>query len=134
MIAPPIRVEPPQDHLPRPPRPDARSRADRLLVLAAILVVGWSIAGAMYLTAPPDAVDEDVYDLTHSRRYEREVERFAGKAALLGNDLREWIEGQWEGRRRARTVAVLTALAAGGYAFATRPRRAPGDGDRRALT
>jgi hypothetical protein len=121
-----------QDAPPRSPRPDARSRADRALVLVAILVVGWSIAGAMYLTTPPDVVDEDVYDLTHSRRYERAVEQFAGKAALLGNDLREWIEGQWEGRRRARTVAVLTAAAAGGYAFLTRPRRARGGGADRA--
>jgi hypothetical protein len=86
------------------------------VVTCAILAVGWAIALVVWVTAATPVVENpDVEDLLHSKRYLRQTEMIGGKAAVLGNDLREWFDGLWQGRELAYTIEVLTALVALGY-------------------
>jgi len=95
----------------------------RLRVVAAILAIGWAISLGVYLISPAvDEDDDDVYELEHSKRHLRDVERLGGKSAVLANDLDEWIASLWRGKTRGYTLACGTVLIAAGYALATRPR------------
>ncbi len=92
-------------------------------IAAVILTIGWAIALIVYVSAAPAVDDPDVYDIEHSKAYVRQTEVIGGKAAVLGNDLREWFASLWHGQRLAYTIAVLTALVALGayWWFATEP-------------
>ena len=95
-------------------------------MVAAILAAGWLAALVVYATAEPVEENPDLVDLEQSKRYVRQLEIIGGKAAVLGSELTEWLEGLWHGRRLAYTIAVLTAAAAGGYALWDRARERPG--------
>ena len=97
-------------------------------MVASIVIVGWTIAAAAYLSAPPTVDDPDVYEMQHSRRYLREVERIGGKAGIFANDLDEWVSAAWEGKARGYTIAVLTIAVAGAYVLVTRAAIGPRDG------
>lgn len=91
---------------------------------AIILAVGWSLAGALYLTAPaPAPEDPEIQEMEHSKKYQRELERIGGKAAVLTAQLDDWLAGLWEGRARAATTAVATALTAAGFVLVRRGAR-----------
>ena len=109
---------------------------------AALLVIGWVAAGAAWLTAVPPDENPDVDDMVHSRKYVREVERLGGKGTLLVIRLEDWLASQWEGTRRARTIALLSTAAAGAVILLRRagwpapgkadgPDARAGEGDRR---
>ena len=59
--------------------------------------------------------------MLHSKRSQRELERIAGKGALLANDANEWIAGLFHGRALAGTIAVATGIVAAAYWVARRP-------------
>ncbi len=93
-------------------------------MVAIILLVGWTAAALLYVTAPsPPEGGDEVYELEHSKKYLREVERIGGKAGVLTNDLSDWLASLWEGRMRACTTAVVTALVAGAYVLLARAAR-----------
>lgn len=105
--------------------PVIRSR----LVVAIILIVGWTIAAGGYVSAPPPVPeDPDVYDMEHSKKYLRQVEMIGGKAAVFTAELNAWVASLWEGRNRAYTIAGLTVALACGYVLVLRAGRpAPAD-------
>ncbi len=95
-------------------------------VAAAALVAGWTAAAVVYATATDEVEDPDVYEMTHSRKYVREVERLGGRAGLLTSDLDEWLASLWHGRRLAYTLAAGTVVATAVYlAFARAGREYP---------
>jgi hypothetical protein len=101
---------------------DAVTR-DRLVV-AVILIVGWTIAAGAYMSAPPPMPeDADVYDMEHSKKYLRQVEIIGGKAAAFTSELNDRVASLWEGRNRAYTIAALTVALACGYVFVRRAGR-----------
>ena len=59
------------------------------------------INGTAYPVAPAD-----------SKAYQRELERFGGKANVLAAELTQWFAGLWRGRNPALTVAFLSVLVA----------------------
>ncbi len=96
------------------------------VVVAGILLAGWAIAAAVYVSAPPpEPENDDVYDMEHSKKYQLQLEKIGGKAAVLGTEIDAWLAGLWEGRARAYTIAGLTVAVAGAYALLARtsPRR-----------
>ena len=106
-------------------RPLTRGR----LVVAAILIVGWTVAAAMYVGAPPPAAeDAEIDEMEHSKKYLRDVEIVGGKAAVFTSELNAWVASLWEGRRRAYTIASLTVAVACAYALLERAGR-PSSGD-----
>jgi hypothetical protein len=88
-----------------------RTRLRRLLP-AIVLAGGWAAAVAVFLLAAPVQEDADVYDLTHSRRYERQLQVIGGKAAVMGNEINDWLASLWHGKRLAYTIAAGTAVVA----------------------
>ncbi len=96
-----------------PGSPSRRRR--RRIVVAGILAAGWIAALAVYLAVPPAEENPDVYDMQHSRMYDRQVEIIGGKAALLATQLDAWLASLWEGKARAYTIACATAAVALAY-------------------
>ena len=84
------------------------------LVTAGILLTGFGIALAIYLTAE-EIPDNPFADYENSKRFSHEVQRMGGKMALVANDAGAWFAGLWHGRQLAFTVACITLLIALGY-------------------
>ena len=94
------------------------------LIGAAILFGGLLSAGWIYLAAPDDVGDSDVfsYDIVDghkyavtkadSKRYRYEMERLGGKFNLVLDDFNQWLASLWHGKRLAYTIAVLAIVAA----------------------
>ncbi len=105
------------------------------IVVGAVLAAGWSAAVAISALAEPVLESPDIEEARLSKSYEREMEVFGGKAALVGSQLDEWLASLWHGQRLVYTVAVLTALVglACWAVCVTPPRRTPpaasGDSD-----
>jgi len=81
-------------------------------VAAAILLAGLATALLVYFAAAPvnDVPGERPED---SKRYLRQMEVYGGQANVLASEIREWLEGLWQGRALAFTVAFLSLLLAG---------------------
>ncbi len=85
-------------------------------IIGTILGVGLAAALVVFLTAaPPASRDPDVIDWEQSKAYDRRVELIGGKAAVVGNELRDGFASLWHGRRLAYTIAALTGLVVLGY-------------------
>src|SRR6266571_1928702 len=97
--------------------PEARPRVGAL----AILVIGFAIAIAIYLTAQPPPGNPLGYEPKDTKQYLRDLELYGGKANVLATELREWFDSLWHGKRLAFTVAVITVIAACAFAFFARP-------------
>jgi hypothetical protein len=98
------------------------------LVVATILIVGWSIAAGVYLSTPPPVPEDaevsgEIYDMEHSKVHLRQLETVGGKAAVFTAELNEQIASLWEGRNRAFTIAGLTVALAAGYVLVRRAAR-----------
>jgi hypothetical protein len=100
-------------------KPRARSSRCRLAA-GGVLAVGWAIALAIYATAEPVAQDPDIEAAQLTKSYERQMEVFGGKAALVGTQLEEGFASLWQGQRLAYAVGVLSAIAALGSYFVCR--------------
>ena len=91
------------------------------LASLALLVLGLGGAALIYFGAG-DAADGAVgYEVINgvaypvapadSKAYQRELERFGGKANVLAAEITRWFAGLWQGRRLAYSVAILSLLA-----------------------
>lgn len=85
---------------------------------AAILVVGGLSSALAFLAAPDEPAEPAAYALENgqavpiwqydTKRDEHQIEMYGGKGAVTANDLRNWLAGLWQGKRRAYTLAWLT--------------------------
>jgi hypothetical protein len=99
----------------------------RILLFAAsalVLVAGLSAGLALYATAEdePEATASSALLLAPgtSKIYNRELQRFGGKSAVLFDDALRWFSDLWRGKALGKTVALLSALAALGLYLAAR--------------
>ena len=75
-----------------------------------VLLAGLGSAGGIYLTAEDEssaAMDE----MTGSKMYVRELQRFGGKAAVLFDEFNRWFAGLWRGKSLGITIACISVLA-----------------------
>ena len=86
------------------------------IVTAAIMLVGFGSAAAIYLTAG-EATYNPFAEFEKSKKFAYELERMGGKAALAANYFNNWFAGLWQGETLAYTVAVITIVIAAGYYF-----------------
>ncbi|HEX4516401.1 MAG TPA: hypothetical protein VH054_22790 [Polyangiaceae bacterium] len=94
----------------------------RLLIAAAIAVVGGLGGLALWAFAAPEEENLlDVYE--QSKRYQADLERVGGKAAVLGDDIQRWLASLFHGPNLGLTICALSFLAAGAFLFFTRPRK-----------
>ncbi len=100
-----------------------KTRTRHVVEVVALLAIGWSIAGAVYLFASPYAPNEDIETMRESKKYAREIERIGGKAAALTSDLNEWLGSLLQGERLSWMIGGFTAVTALVYAAASRVLR-----------
>ena len=105
------------------------SRRARLTAAGVgILALGLTSAFLIYFTAgeePPNPIGyEQGYGSPYavrpedSRKYQRDLELYGGKANVIADDFRRWFEGLWRGKSLGVTVGVIAALASGVFFFA----------------
>lgn len=103
--------------IPRETASPIHSRFD--LAGTLILVVGLVIAAVIYVTAADDNSAAVNQELTNTKRYEYELERIGGKAAVLAAEFNQWFESLWHGKQLASTVAFFSiAVALGCFLIA----------------
>jgi hypothetical protein len=100
---------------------------------AAILLVGFGAAIAIYLTASNDSADIAGYEAQggylypispeDSKSYMRNLELFGGKTNVLAREFIRWFDGLWHGKSLAFTIAFITILISVGFLLATDSRR-----------
>jgi hypothetical protein len=88
------------------------------LASAAVLALGLCAAALIYVFAPDDAAGTVGYEVINgvaypvapadSKAYQRELERFGGKANVLAAELTRWFASLWQGRKLAFTIAFLS--------------------------
>lgn len=84
-------------------------------VAAIILALGLAAAAGVYLTAADEEVNGDrllVTNAANSRRYQLELRRIGGQAAVAAAQFDEWFDSLWHGRRLAGTLAVISIAGA----------------------
>jgi hypothetical protein len=87
----------------------------------AILVFGWAIGLAIYLSAAGD--EQLPFELTDaSKLYRYRLEEAGGKSALLYEDIRQFVESLWHAPRLGLTIGVLASVVALVW-FRLAPRR-----------
>jgi hypothetical protein len=91
------------------------------LATRAILVLGFSAAVVIFLTAKPPPENPLGYDPMDTKRYLHDMEVYGGKANVLAAQFRDWFDSLWHGRTLAFTVAVLTVMAAFVFKFYATP-------------
>lgn len=95
------------------------------LISALILLVGLGSAIIIYLAADNDSnsvadyevASGDLYPNIPSKKYERDLELYGGKANVLANDFRIWFVDLWRGESLAVMIAFITILASSGVSF-----------------
>jgi hypothetical protein len=90
------------------------------LASAAVLALGLCGAALIYVFAPADSAVAVGYEVINgtaypvapadSKAYQRELERFGGKANVLAAELTRWFAGLWRGRKLSFTVAFLSIV------------------------
>ena len=85
-----------------------------------VLVVGLSSALVIYATADNDPIEAQSYqivgsdayptDLSRSKMYLRELQRFGGKAAVLFDQFNRWFVSLWQGKSLGVSVAWISVL------------------------
>jgi hypothetical protein len=90
------------------------------LASALILVLGLCAAAVIYATTGNDSDGAVGYEVINgvaypvapadSKAYQRELERFGGKANVLAAELTRWFAGLLQGRKLAFTVAFLSIV------------------------
>jgi len=96
-----------------------KRRGLRLLALA-ILVIGLAGSAAIYVLAEepePQAyviVGDTAYpvDPARSKIYQRDLQRYGGKMAVVFDDINRWIAARFQGKQLGVSIAAASVLAA----------------------
>jgi len=101
---------------------EVEPRRGRRLYLGSVLVLalGLCAAAAIYVAAGDDANNAVGYEVINgvaypvapedSKAYQRELERFGGKANVLAVELTRWFADLWHGKALAYTLAAVSAV------------------------
>jgi hypothetical protein len=105
-----------------PERRSALSRMRLYVVALAVLGLGMGAALLIYSNAddaPVDAIGYIVVDgmkypiaAGDSKRYQRDLEMFGGKASVLFDEFTRWFARIWQGKTLGLTLAALSAIVA----------------------
>ena len=77
--------------------------------------MGLATAIGIWVSAAASPDDMLVYEIEHSKQYQRTLELYGGKANVLAVELTQWFDSLWHGTRLAYTVAGATVLLAGAF-------------------
>ncbi|MFM0339458.1 hypothetical protein [Paraburkholderia fungorum] len=95
-----------------------RSPLQKRLYLAAVIVLLASLIAALiiYAAAPGQDSAVSMYGIADPR-YQIELQRIGGNAAVFAAQIHQWFGSLWHGTALAYTVAVLGAACAGACFF-----------------
>jgi hypothetical protein len=97
----------------QPAAATAKIRTRLYIAALLILAAGLGAGGAIYATADEEAENLRMQELLWSKRYNRELQRFGGKAAVLFDDFNRWFAGLWQGKALGVTIVWLSVFASG---------------------
>jgi hypothetical protein len=98
-------------------------RRTRLDLARGILLVGFTSAVAVYLTAGKPGAGPLGDPLEDSKVFRRTMEMYGGKANLVASEMLESFKSLWHGKPLAFTLAILTLAVVGGFLLITEERR-----------
>lgn len=75
-----------------------------------VLLIGLSVAAGIYFFA--QGPDENLYQITASKQYNRTLRQFGGKASVLFDDLQQWFAARWQGKQLGVTIGWISVGAA----------------------
>ena len=87
-------------------------RARLQAIALFILAIGLGAGGAIYAGADETAEHMAVQEMLWSKSYNRQLERFGGKAAVLFDDFNRWFASLWHGKSLGLTLIWLSVFAA----------------------
>ncbi len=103
--------------------PTLEARLRRIHQLTALLLAaGLAATALIHALTPPTPPNPLGYEATDTKKYLRDLELYGGKVNVLATEGTTWWNDRWHGRNLAVTVAVLTLVGAGGFAFAATRR------------
>ncbi|HYS08380.1 MAG TPA: hypothetical protein VEP66_06535 [Myxococcales bacterium] len=92
-----------------------------LYIPVAILVAGWTVGIAIYLSALDD--QQLPFELTDaSKLYVYRLQQLGGKFAVMYQEMNDFLASLWHGSRLGLTIGVLSSLLALGW-FLLAPRK-----------
>jgi len=81
-------------------------------IAVGVLLVGLAASTVVFAMASTEGDDAyaGVYvaSVNNSKKYQLELERIGGKAAVVAAEFTDWFDGLWHGRKLAGTLAVLS--------------------------
>jgi len=101
----------------------ANLQAGLNIIAVIILLVGLVSAVMIYLSA--EDAPEDM-GLTDSKTYLRNMELYGGKANVMVQEFRNWLDGLWHGKKLAFTVVCISIVISLGFFLVA--RHLPDDG------
>jgi len=85
-----------------------------------VLAIGLGAGGAIYASAEDEAENAAMQELLWSKRYNRDLQHFGGKAAVLFDEFNRWFAGLWHGKSLGVTIVWLSVCASGGVCLVAR--------------
>jgi hypothetical protein len=87
-----------------------------------VLVIGLGVAAGIYFSAPEQDENMAMYEMAASKQYNRQLQRFGGKASVLFDEIQTWLAARWQGRQLGVTIGWISVGAALVLFFAARRR------------
>jgi hypothetical protein len=87
-----------------------------------VLVIGLGVAAGIYFSAPAQDENMAMYEMAASKQYNRQLQRFGGKASVLFDEIQTWFAARWQGRQLGVTIGWISVGAALVLYFAARRR------------
>jgi hypothetical protein len=74
-----------------------------------ILMIGLTAGLVIYLMAEDEAVNLTIYEMTVSKTYLGQLQRFGGRASVVFDEFNRWFAGLWRSKALGATIAWLSA-------------------------
>ena len=87
-----------------------------------VLVIGLGVAAGIYFSVPEQDENMAMYEMAASKQYNRQLQRFGGKASVLFDEIQTWLAARWQGRQLGVTIGWISVGAALVLYFAARRR------------
>jgi hypothetical protein len=87
-----------------------------------VLVIGLGVAAGIYFSVPEQDENMAMYEMAASKQYNRQLQRFGGKASVLFDEIQTWFAARWQGRQLGVTIGWISVGAALVLFFAARRR------------